>query len=235
MSQFQPTRFNYLPTVIKNLLILNGLMYLATRVFPQLIGILGLYFPTSPNFEPYQIITHMFTHGSLSHVFFNMFTLWMFGAVLENVWGAKRFLIFYMITGLGAAILHLGVNGYQLYNSIGTLYPDILLNAEGFSGNYSPSQMETIGNAFSPTVGASGAVYGILVAFGMLFPNTMIFIYFLLPIKAKYLISIFIGVELYLGFVSNPSDNIAHFAHLGGALFGFLLVKFWGRNKKQFY
>lgn len=235
MSQFQPTGFNFLPTVIKNLLIINGLVFLATLAFPDLIDKLALYFPTSPDFQPYQIVTHMFTHASLSHVFFNMFSLWMFGAVLENVWGPKRFLTYYFITGLGAALLHMGVNGYQLYNSIGTLYPDIFLSGKQIAGNYSSEQMQTIAACFAPTVGASGAVYGILIAFGMLFPNTMIFIYFLFPIKAKYLVILLIGVEVYLGFISNPSDNIAHFAHLGGALFGFLLVKYWGRNKKSLY
>ncbi|MFI5171489.1 MAG: rhomboid family intramembrane serine protease [Chitinophagales bacterium] len=235
MTQFQPTRFNYLPPVIKNLLILNGLVFLATLAFPSLINELGLYFPTSPDFQPYQIVTHMFTHGSLSHVFFNMFALWMFGAVLENVWGPKRFLTYYFITGLGAAVLHMAVNGYLLYHSVGTLFPDIIINGDHFSGNYSAGQMQTIASSFAPTIGASGAVYGILVAFGMLFPNTMIFIYFLFPIKAKYLVIILIGVELFLGFQANPTDNVAHFAHLGGALFGFLLIKLWGRNKKQFY
>lgn len=235
MTQFQPTRFNYLPPVIKNLLIINGLVFLATLAFPGLLEKLALYFPTSPDFQPFQIGTHMFTHADLGHIFFNMFSLWMFGAVLENVWGPKRFLTFYLITGLGAAFLHMGFNAYELYTAVGTLNPDVIITGETISGNYSQHQLQEIISSFAPTVGASGAVYGILVAFGLLFPNTLIYIYFLLPIKAKYLMIIFIAIEVYMGFVNSPTDNIAHFAHLGGALFGFLLVKYWGRNKTRFY
>lgn len=234
MSQFQPTKFNYLPPVIKNLLIINGLVFLATSAFPGLLDKLALPLFSAPGFQPYQIVTHMFTHASLTHVFFNMFTLWMFGAVLENVWGAKRFLTFYLITGLGAAFLNMSVNAIELYQAVGTLHPAITINGNYFSGNYSEDQINTIATCFAPTVGASGAVYGILIAFGMLFPNTLIYLYFLLPIKAKYLIAIMIGIEVYLGFI-NSGDNIAHFAHLGGALFGFILVKIWGRKKNQFY
>lgn len=230
MTQFQFTRFNYLPPVIKNLLIINGLVFLATLTFPDLLGKIALYFPGSPNFRPYQIVTHMFTHASFSHVFFNMFSLWMFGAVLENVWGPKRFLQYYLITGLGAAMLHIGVNAWQLYDTVGTLQGDMV------SGNYTPEQLNKIDSCYdAPTVGASGAVYGILIGFGMLFPNTLIYIYFLLPIKAKYLVIILIAIEAYFGFVNSPTDNIAHFAHLGGAIVGFILIRIWSRNSRRFY
>ncbi len=237
MTQFQPTRFNYLPPVIKNLLIINGLVFLATISFPDLINKFALYFPSSPDFQPFQIVTHMFTHSrtDFGHIFFNMFTLWMFGAMLENVWGPKRFLTFYLITGLGAAFLHMGFNAYQLYNAVGTLSPEVTLNGVFISGNYSEAQLSKIASCWEPVVGASGAIYGILIAFGMLFPNTLIYLYFLIPIKAKYLVIILIAIEVYMGFVNSPDDNIAHFAHLGGALFGFLLIKFWGRNKSRFY
>ena len=235
MSQFQFTRFNYLPPVIKNLLILNGLVFLATLVFPSLLYKIALYYPSSPLFQPFQIVTHIFTHGSFGHVFFNMFSLWMFGTVLENIWGPKRFLTFYFITGLGAALLHMGVHAYQIYEVVGTVNPDITIRGNMISGPYTESQLETISTYLAPTVGASGAVYGILIAFGMLFPNTLLYIYFLLPIKAKYLVIFLIGMELYLGFLNNPGDNIAHFAHLGGALFGFILVKVWGRTRNRFY
>ena len=228
MSQFQFTRFNYLPPVIKNLLIINGLVFLATVTFPELTDYLALYYPASENFRPYQFITHMFTHGSLSHVFFNMFSLWMFGAVLENVWGPKRFLQFFMITGIGAAVLYTGVHALQLHQAI-----------DSFSANvgsmYTTEQLNTIQSVYSPTVGASGAIYAVLVAFGMLFPNTLIYVYLLLPVKAKYLIIVMIAIELFLGLSSNPGDNIAHLAHLSGALMGFLLIKFWSRNKTRFY
>ena len=225
MTQFQPTRFNFLPPVIKNLLILNGLVFLATITFPDLMQKFALYFPTSPDFQPYQIVTHMFTHADIGHIFFNMFSLWMFGSVLENFWGPKRFLTFYLITGLGAAFLHMGVNAYELYNAVGTLNPSVIINGDTISSaTYSQSQLREIVAAFTPTVGASGAVFGIFVAYGMLFPNTLIYLYFLFPIKAKYLMIVFIAIELYMGFINSPDDNIAHFAHLGGALFGFILI-----------
>ncbi len=235
MSNMQFTRFNYLPPVIKNLLIINGLVFLATSIFPEWLDKLGLYFPTSPNFQPYQIVSHMFTHANIGHIFFNMFALWMFGSVLENVWGPKRFLIFFLITGFGAALLHMGVNGYLLYHSVGTLHPDVIINSTTISGNYSQDQLQKIAACFAPTVGASGAVYGILIAYGMLFPNTLLYLYFLVPIKAKYLVIILIGIEVYMGIINSPTDNVAHFAHLGGALFGFLLVKYWSGDKKHFY
>lgn len=217
-----------MPPVIKNLLIINGLVFLATVTFPELTKYLALYYPASENFRPFQFITHMFTHGSLSHVFFNMFSLWMFGAVLENVWGPKRFLQFFMITGIGAAILYTGVHALQLHSAIDSFAADL-------GGLYTPKQIGTIESVYSPTVGASGAIYAVLVAFGMLFPNTLIYIYFLLPIKAKYLIIIMIAIELYMGLSSNAGDNIAHLAHLTGALMGFIMIKIWSRNKTRFY
>jgi membrane associated rhomboid family serine protease len=234
MTQLGMQRFNYLPPVIKNLLILNGLMFLATITFPQLIEKVALYYPISPFFQPFQIVTHMFTHGSFGHVFFNMFALWMFGAVLENVWGPQRFLTYYLVTGLGAALIHTGVHAWQLYQITGSAFPPIVNG--GIQGNFSPEEMQKIrAIIFTPTVGASGAVYGVLLAFGMLFPNTLLYIYFLVPIKAKYLVIILTAVELYLAFMNNPNDNIAHFAHLGGMVFGFLMIRYYQRSKNKFY
>jgi len=234
MTQLGMQRFNYLPPVIKNLLIINGLMFLATLTFGNdLLMKVALYYPISPLFEPFQIVTHMFTHGSLGHVFFNMFALWMFGAVLENVWGPKRFLTYYLITGLGAAAIHIGVHAFQLYQITGSIAPEVVNGNLG--GNFSAEEMERIRAIFTPTVGASGAVYGVLLAYGMLFPNTLLYIYFLVPIKAKYLVIILTAVELYFAFMNNPNDNIAHFAHLGGMVFGFFLVRFWQRSKNKFY
>ena len=236
MTQFQPTRFNFLPPVIKNLLILNGLVFLATITFPDLMQKFALYFPTSPDFQPYQIVTHMFTHADIGHIFFNMFSLWMFGSVLENFWGPKRFLTFYLITGLGATFLHIGVNAYELYNAVGTLHPDVTVKGDIISSSsYSSWQMHKIAGVFGSTKGASGAVFGIFAAYGLLFPNTLIYLYFLFPIKAKYLMIIFIAIELYMGFINSPDDTIAHFAHLGGALFGFILVKYWSKDRRHFY
>ncbi|MFN0275171.1 MAG: rhomboid family intramembrane serine protease [Chitinophagales bacterium] len=233
MTQYGFTRFNVLPPVIKNLLIINGLVFLAQLTFPALGNKLALYYPSSDEFQPYQFVTHMFAHGSLAHIFFNMFSLWMFGSALENVWGPKRFLTFYLACGLGAAVLYTGVHAIQLQQITGEFFPSV--NDGMIQGDFTQKQIDTLGGIFAGTVGASGAVYGLLLAFGMLFPNTLLYIYFLFPIKAKYVVIILTALELYLGFLNNPNDNIAHFAHLGGMLIGFILLKFWGRKRNRFY
>ena len=248
MSYYQPRSFNFLPEVVKNLMIINGLFFLATIVLDNigldLIKLFGLHMPGSPNFMPHQIITHIFMHGSLGHIFSNLFMLWMFGYMLENVWGNKRFLIYYMATGLGAAALQIIVN----FIKIKMLESQIdLSNAELESliaqGNsYLQQQMNFVDPITSklnllynvPMVGASGAVFGVLLAFGMLFPNTLVyFIFFPFPIKAKWLVIGYGFFELWSGF--NTSDNIAHFAHLGGMLFGYILIKYWNKNRTYFY
>ncbi|MBC8047068.1 MAG: rhomboid family intramembrane serine protease [Fimbriimonadaceae bacterium] len=220
-----------MPPVIKNLIIINVLMFLAQQVWAEwTYENLGLFYFDSPFFQPVQLVTHMFMHGSIAHIFFNMFALWMFGSVLENVWGPKRFLLYYFITGFGAVILHQVAGAFQLYEITGSvLTPENL-------GTYSQPQIETIRSIVSaPVVGASGAIFGVLAGFGLLFPNTLLYVYFLFPIKAKYFILIYIGIEIYMGFVNSPGDNVAHFAHLGGALFGFILIKIWGKDKRRFY
>lgn len=236
---YQPRRFNLLPEVIKNLLIINGLFFLATIVFESVFGLdlgemLGLYLPGSPDFKPYQLVTHMFMHGNFGHIFLNMFALWMFGTALENYWGGKRFLIYYLVTGFGAAALHLGVNYYealqikqQLLNagySAGELQQLIDSSPKGSSN---PLMLEYLRKYFIPTVGASGAVFGVLLAFGMTFPNQLIYLYFAIPIKAKYFVILYGALELYNGLAADQDSNIAHFAHLGGMLFGFLLLRYW--------
>lgn len=211
---YRPPSFSVMPYVVKNLIIINGLMYLATIVLGtkdvDLIRYLALYNPHSKLFHPYQFVTHMFMHGGFGHIFFNMFGLWMFGANIERVWGPKRFLFYYMITGLGAAFVHTVVN----YNS------PVILPYDGIYWDV-------------PTVGASGAIYGVLLAFGMLFPNVIIYFNFLFPIKAKYFVLIFGAIELFSGFKS-AGDNVAHFAHLGGMIFGFILIQYWRRNTHRF-
>lgn len=229
MSYFEPTRFQTMPPVVKNLIIINVLMFLATWVFKTQGLYLQLYlgmFPfQSSYFEPYQIVTHMFMHADVVHIFFNMFALWMFGSVLENVWGPKKFLFFYLVTGLGAALLHQGVNAYEIFAL-----------KQKLADNYSlllQSQIDEKLMGFA--VGASGAVYGILLAFGMLFPNSTLMIYGLIPVKAKYLVTFLAIFALYKGFSNNPTDNVAHFAHLGGMLFGFILMKIWQKDRTRFY
>jgi len=235
---YRPTSFRELPEIIKNLLIINGLLFLATISLESygidLTQLLGLHQFQSEDFMPHQLITHFFMHGNFTHLLFNMFALWMFGKILENVWGAKRFLIYYMITALGAAALHLAVSQYQIYE-LSNEFPNLIELAK--KGLYNPSNENSLRLTqlvTTPTVGASGAVFGILLAFGMLFPNTLLYIYFAIPIKAKYFVMIYGALELYLGLSNNPADNVAHFAHLGGMLFGFLLLKYWQKNHTQF-
>ncbi len=277
-GSFSPIGFKVLPPAIKNLLIINGLFFLATISFTTAFNIdlsdkLGLHLIGSEKFHPYQFITYMFMHGGLSHIIFNMFALWMFGNVLENYWGSKRFLIYYFVTGIGAAIIYklwlyyelkpiLDVIDSQLANPSVASFNEFIksslfkIESQDMQNNYNefvlrynsalssnPDQVLTIIKDFfvqyridymnAPVVvGASGAVFGLLLAFGMLFPNSLIYLYFFIPVKAKYFVIIYGAVELFSG-ISSPNSNVAHFAHLGGMLFGFILIKIWG--KKSFF
>lgn len=273
-QEYRPGRFSILPPVVKNLLIINGLMFFATIVLANrgwidLTEKFALFYPESVYFKPIQLVTHIFMHGSITHLFFNMFSLWMFGSVLENFWGGKRFFIYYFITAFGAALLHLGVNAYEiavlkkavqqyiqnpgfdnffmlkeydlrLFNSprMQTFLTDWLYqknNPEYLEGSVEIAKSIVERKMNIPVVGASGAVFGLLMAYGMLFPNTLIFIYFLFPIKAKYFV-IFIGLlELWQSLSNNPDDNVAHFAHLGGMLFGFILIKIWNKKNRDYF
>ena len=235
---YRPGNFSELPEVVKNLLILNGLFFLATvslsNLGIDLVKILGLHQFQSTDFRPHQLITHLFMHGNFSHLFFNMFALWMFGKILENVWGSKRFLIYYMITGIGAASIHLLISQYQII-SISNQIPEMVNLA--IEGRYNPSipiSKKLTQLIITPTVGASGAVFGLLLAFGMLLPNALLYLYFAIPIKAKYFVIGYGLIELYAGISNNPADNVAHFAHLGGMIFGFFLIKYWKNNMTSF-
>ena len=274
-QQYSPAGFTLLPPVVKNLLIINGLFYLATLSLSNafdidLVNLLGLHYIQSDLFRPYQFATYMFLHGSFSHVLWNMFALWMFGYLLENVWGSKRFLVYYMVTGLGAAVVQTIVHwidyssvqaAAQLYASNPTLDGFIGLlrhhfpqyyEAEGTvktfvsewgmaknSPGYAIQSLDYINQLMKlrvdvPTVGASGAVYGILLAFGMMFPNMLIYVYFLFPIKAKWIVLIYGAFELFSGISNNAGDNVAHFAHLGGMIFGFFLILYWKKKSTSF-
>lgn len=235
-EQYRPSSFNLLPEVVKNLLIINGIFYLITLLAESKFGInlsdiLGLHWVQSSAFRPYQLVTYMFMHGNFSHILLNMFALWMFGSNIENYWGPKRFLIYYMVTGLGAAVTHFAVLYFtqiqpavsQLMSFSGQL-PDIEI--EGALQNYYDS--------IPAVVGASGAVFGLLLAFGMMFPNQLIYLYFFIPIKAKYFVILYGLIELYGGIANSEFDNVAHFAHLGGMLFGFLLIKNWQKKRTYF-
>ena len=234
MTEFRPGRFELIPVVIKNLIIINALVFFAQITFGKnpnfnLENLFALHDIRSEYFRPHQFVTHMFLHGGVAHLFFNMFALWMFGSILENLWGPKRFLIFYMACGLGAAALHMIVLYYEMtpywqeFHSMPLEYQQAYL--------YNPDH--PINTA---TLGASGAVFGCLAAFGYLFPNSLLYIYFLFPVKAKWFVLFYAGMELYLGLANSAGDGVAHWAHLGGALVGFILVWFWNkRNRKTFY
>jgi membrane associated rhomboid family serine protease len=231
MTDFRPGGFNTIPVVIKNLVIVNVLVYFAQITFARnpsfnLEDLFALHDVRSVYFKPHQLITYMFLHGGWAHLFFNMFALWMFGSILENLWGPKRFLMFYMLSGLGATILHLII-----------LYFDLTPVWEQFHRlSYEQQQQLLPDPRFIPngaTVGASGAVFGCLAAFGYLFPNSLLYVYFLFPIKAKWFVLFYAGMELYLGIQNSAGDSVAHWAHLGGALVGFLLVWFWNKNNRR--
>lgn len=209
MNQFQPnTRFSIFPPAIKYLLIANGIIFLITKSiftdqWTSIGGILAQNFALwsieSGYFMPWQLVTYMFLHGNVGHIFFNLFALWIFGQAIENLWGTRRFMVYYLLTGIGAALIHMLVSNY-----------------------------------FDYTIGASGAVFGILLAFGMMFPDRYIILLFPpIPIKAKYFVGIYGVMELLSG-LSRADSGVAHFAHLGGLLVGFILIKVW-KIKKPAY
>ena len=245
MNRFGNRFLSNTPPVVKNLIIINVVMLGALFLFQQMFrtnlnGVLGLFYFQSPMFKPWQIVTHMFMHGGLTHIFFNMWALWMFGKTLESVWGSKRFLIYYLATGLGAAFFYELVNYVQFAPEIAALktaYSVDRINISLLNEILQPgNQFYQIGrDLIRPTVGASGAVYGVLLAFGMLFPNTQLYIIPIpFPIKAKWLVIGFGALELFLG-VTRTNDSIAHFAHLGGMIFGFILIKYWNKFTRNFY
>ena len=220
-NQFRPQGFSILPTVVKNLLIINAIFFLATWTAESVWRIdlsqyLGLHYIGASDFRPYQFVTYMFMHGGFAHLFFNMFALWMFGNSIENAWGPKRFLVFYFVCGIGAGLTQELVQYIQL--------SDMIQNYEFVRMGNKSIPVDEYLNMLT-TVGASGAVYGILLAFGMMWPNSRIYIYFAIPIKAKWFVIIYGLIELFSGFSS--VDNVAHFAHVGGMLFGLGLILYW--------
>lgn len=234
MTVFRPGGFNLLPVIIKNLIIINTLVFIAQNTFGPAGEVwfnntFALHDIHSVYFRPHQLVTHLFMHGGWMHIILNMFILWMFGSALENVWGPKRFLVFYIISGLGAALLHMLVlyleNApvMEVFYMLSIEQQQELLYAQNFRVN-------------TATVGASGAVFGCLAAFGYLFPNDLVYVYFLFPLKAKWVVLLLIGAEIWMGIQNSAGDNVAHWAHLGGALVGFLLVVYWNRtNRRRFY
>jgi len=234
-----------LPEVVKNLLIINILMFLGIQLFPDYREMLALHNIGSDYFMPHQLITHIFMHGSFAHLLFNMFALAMFGSTLEKVWGGKKFLIVYFVSAAGALVLQLLFNYYN-YSSALAGYSAVEIEqilTIAAEGRYFPDTQGHLISAVNTViyndvgmVGASGAIMGLLAAFAYLFPNTELMLIFLpIPVKAKYFIPFYMLVELFLGVNRFEWDNIAHFAHLGGAIAGFILVLIWNKKRDSFY
>lgn len=203
-QEFKPRQFQQLPLVVKNILIINVVLFITKFLLADKIDLdryLDLFPIGTEYFKPHQFITYMFMHADLSHIFLNMLAVYMFGSILESLWGPKRFLNFYLLCGLGAAALQLAISAFN--------------------------------NEYTILLGASGSVFGLLVAFAMMFPNTELQLYFVIPVKAKYLVIGYALFELYNGFFTN--DNVAHFAHLGGLVMGIIIMLIWKRNKNFFF
>ncbi|MCU4176296.1 rhomboid family intramembrane serine protease [Carboxylicivirga sp. N1Y90] len=241
---YRPNPLAGLPPVTKNLLIINALFLLATWVLQTTFGVdlsryLGLHLPMSERFHPAQFGTYMFMHGGFMHLFFNMFAVFMFGRILETYWGSKKFFLYYVITGIGAGVIHL-ITSYINYQVIAAqMSPEqiSIVFEQGAAAldqykNFTDPLMGKLNVALNgTTVGASGAVFGILLAFGMLFPNTELMLLFPpIPIKAKYFVIIYGVAELFMGVANFSFDNVAHWAHLGGMIFGFILIKYWQKK-----
>jgi membrane associated rhomboid family serine protease len=265
MTQFRPSRFEILPTVIKNLVIINVLFFFAQNTmarggFFNMEAILGLHHVKSPLFQPWQLVTYLFLHGGLGHLFANMFALWMFGSVLENLWGPRRFLTFYFLCGIGAGVIQLVSLWFQYHDLLmhfmavknnptpeGIRYflvnhPGAFQATDAFTNRITMSDavnsisQYTLNEINNPTIGASGAIFGILAAFVYLYPNVDIYVYFLFPIKAKWIGLAYFGYEIFSAVQNGPDDNVAHWAHLGGGLVGFLLILTWNKkNRQTFY
>jgi len=254
MMRYNPSGgvFGGIPTVVKNLLILNGLVMLvkltgiAGLSIPEFDDLFGLHYPSSPLFRPYQFLTHMFVHagpmvpgdGWYLHILLNMFGLYMFGPQVEYRWGSQRFLAYYLLCGLGSALLYLGWLWYGSREHFATLGPDELaLLRDQFiqwsqggtiTGAITPDMAAILRLWSEPMVGASGAIFGVLLAFGLLFPDVrLMMLFFPVPIKAKYFVVIYAVIELVSGVANRSGDNVAHFAHLGGMLGGWLIIRYW--------
>ena len=234
---------------VKHLIIINAIFFIVPQLAPNLglQSMFALYFPESPNFGVWQFLTHMFMHGGFMHILFNMYALWAFGTPLEQIWGRNKFLFFYFSSGLGAGIIYTLVNYFQ-FNSVYDQLIDIGLTSIDIqqiltTGSYNSQILEILSEAdlneffanyHTPAVGASGAIYGVLVAFGMMFPNAKLaLIFFPVPIAAKYFIPVLIALDLFSGVTgfSLFGGGIAHFAHVGGALIGFIIAWYWKQNQ----
>ncbi len=229
MEQYSPPRFNILPPVCKNLLIINVIAYLATVVLRtrgiDLTDIFGLHFFMTESHHIWQYVTYSFLHGSFSHLFFNLFAIWMFGYTLENIWGARKFMVFCLVAALGAALAQ-EITYYFMYSDI--VYGGYTMVNLGTHTVPASDFLNSIN-----TIGASGIVFGLLAAFGAMFPNSTIYFYFLIPIKTKWFVIGYIVLELLNG-ITATGDGVAHFAHLGGAVAGLILLYIWKKKRDRY-
>ena len=229
-QEFKPRQFQQIPMVVKNILIINVVLFALSRfILPNIPfdDYLNLHYFKGTLFKPHQFITYMFMHASPGHIFFNMIAVYMFGSILENIWGSKRFLNFYILCGLGAATAQYLAFYFQNINLIDSINQ---INDADLAYDY----QRQIYDGFS-CLGASGSVFGLLVAFAMMFPNTHLNIYFVIPVKAKYLVIGYGLFELITGFLNRSGDNVGHFAHLGGLIVGVIIMLIWKRNKNFFF
>jgi membrane associated rhomboid family serine protease len=280
-NQYRPGGFGGLPVVTKNIIIINVILYAATVLAESrgldLVKHLGLHYFSAPDFRPHQFVTYIFMHGGIMHIVFNMFGVFIFGQVLEQVWGPKRYLIFYILTGFGAAIAQYIVIYFSVSDLVQSLdYVQNNLTNERFGELFSsPEFSARVSREFIPDyndfvnqynaalnerspralslasqflvdykhqflnsqviIGASGSLFGLLAAFGMLFPNRELYLYFFIPIKAKWLVIGYGAIELFSGWKNDPMDNVAHFAHIGGLIVGIIIVLIWRRDRSNFY
>lgn len=236
-----------LPTVIKNIILINAVLFLLTItglgdvMGRSLTHWLGLHFFASPLFGPWQLVTHMFMHGGLGHIALNMLGLYMLGPPLEYKWGSRRFFTFYMITGIGAGLLYSGAHVFEYYRLLSIMSPEQLAEVRANGAeliltqrNYIDPLLGELNSLLNrPMVGASGALYGVLLAFGMTYPNVELMVFpIFIPIKARYFVWILGGISIFLAMSNNPDDNVAHLAHLGGMAVGYVMIRIW-RNMER--
>lgn len=235
--------FAQLPTVTKNIIIINVLVFMACIAFPVIESPLTGYYFASDSFRVWQIVTHMFMHGSITHIFMNMFGVYMFGALIERYWGSKRFLNYYLLCGLGAFGLHQLITFIEIQKLMADLPSDIIdevmRNGRDIllsNHNYSDPTLAKLNASINiGLVGASGCLFGLLIAYGLMFPDSeMMLLFFPFPIKARYFVIGYGAIELMLGLANRNGDNVAHFAHIGGMLVGFVILKIWQRQGKLY-
>ncbi len=239
-NEYRPGGFGFLPVVTKNIIIANVVLFLLTYLLQSTQGInlyhyLGLHYYLAEDFKPHQFVTYLFMHGDFRHLFFNMFGVFIFGQALEQVWGPKRYLTFYILTGFGAALAQYLIIHFEISDKL--LQINEYINTPGVSVEEKSQLIDFKYHLLNNNliIGASGSLFGLLGAFGILFPNQVLYLYFLFPIKVKWFVIIYGLIELISGLSNNPGDNVAHFAHLGGLFVGIIIVLIWRKNNRYYY